>query len=385
MNNLQRRNFLKLAATSALIPATGLPAFAFKNKAADKKTVADFRGDGLNHSPAEYANLLARLTETGSIMPDNYSIGGCVEELEIKFAKLLGKETAVFMPTGTLANHLAIRSLSGNNKRVIVQQESHVYNDTGDGTQVLSNLNLIPVGTNKASFTVEEVDSVVKKSESGRVAAKVGVISIESPVRRKQGEVFEYEQMKQIAAYAKANDIKMHLDGARIFLATPYTGVTVTEYASLFDTIYVSLYKYFNAASGAIVAGPKSIIAPMYQNRGMFGSGLNQAWPFTAVANYYLDGFAERFVKAVAVSEDLIKKLSANTRFEIHRIASGTNIFRLTVKGMEAKTFVENLKSKNVIARAGGPTPNDLMLQVNESLLHSSAAELESIFVKSLS
>ncbi|MBK6382440.1 MAG: hypothetical protein IPF69_03035 [Chitinophagaceae bacterium] len=385
MNNLQRRNFLKLAATSALIPATGLPAFAFKNKAADKKTVADFRGDGLNHSPAEYANLLARLTETGSIMPDNYSIGGCVEELEIKFAKLLGKETAVFMPTGTLANHLAIRSLSGNNKRVIVQQESHVYNDTGDGTQVLSNLNLIPVGTNKASFTVEEVDSVVKKSESGRVAAKVGVISIESPVRRKQGEVFEYEQMKQIAAYAKANDIKMHLDGARIFLATPYTGVTVTEYASLFDTIYVSLYKYFNAASGAILAGPKSIIAPMYQNRRMFGSGLNQAWPFTAVANYYLDGFAERFVKAVAVSEDLIKKLSANSRFEIHRIASGTNIFRLTVKGMEAKTFVENLKSKNVIARAGGPTPNDLMLQVNESLLHSSAAELESIFVKSLS
>ncbi|MBK8301016.1 MAG: hypothetical protein IPP02_04150 [Chitinophagaceae bacterium] len=385
MNNLQRRNFLKLAATSALIPATGLPAFAFKNKAADKKTVADFRGDGLNHSPAEYANLLARLTETGSIMPDNYSIGGCVEELEIKFAKLLGKETAVFMPTGTLANHLAIRSLSGNNKRVIVQQESHVYNDTGDGTQVLSNLNLIPVGTNKASFTVEEVDSVVKKSESGRVAAKVGVISIESPVRRKQGEVFEYEQMKQIAAYAKANDIKMHLDGARIFLATPYTGVTVTEYASLFDTIYVSLYKYFNAASGAILAGPKSIIAPMYQNRRMFGSGLNQAWPFTAVANYYLDGFAERFVKAVAVSEDLIKKLSTNSRFEIHRIASGTNIFRLTVKGMEAKTFVENLKSKNVIARAGGPTPNDLMLQVNESLLHSSAAELESIFVKSLS
>ncbi len=385
MNNLQRRNFLKLAATSALIPATGLPAFAFKNKAADKKTVADFRGDGLNHSPAEYANLLARLTETGSIMPDNYSIGGCVEELEIKFAKLLGKETAVFMPTGTLANHLAIRSLSGNNKRVIVQQESHVYNDTGDGTQVLSNLNLIPVGTNKASFTVEEVDSVVKKSESGRVAAKVGVISIESPVRRKQGEVFEYEQMKQIAAYAKANDIKMHLDGARIFLATPYTGVTVTEYASLFDTIYVSLYKYFNAASGAILAGPKSIIAPMYQNRRMFGSGLNQAWPFTAVANYYLDGFAERFVKAVAVSEDLIKKLSANSRFEIHRIASGTNIFRLTVKGMEAKTFVENLKSKNVIARAGGPTPNDLILQVNESLLHSSAAELESIFVKSLS
>lgn len=268
---------------------------------------------------------------------------------------------------------------------MIVQQESHVYNDTGDSSQVLSNLNLIPLAANKATFTTEEVDVVVKKTESGRVASKVGVISIESPVRRNQGEVFDYEEIKRIASYAKANDIKMHLDGARIFLATPYTGVTVTEYASLFDTVYVSLYKYFNAASGAILAGPKSLIAPMYHTRRMFGGGLHQAWPYAAVANYYLDGFAERFAKAVVVSEELIKKLSANSRFEIHRIASGTNIFRLTVRGMEAKLLSENLKNKNIVARAGGPTPNDLILQVNESLLRTSASELESIFIKSLS
>jgi len=385
MRNLQRRNFLKLAAASALIPATGLPAFAFKNKFADKKTIADFTGDGLNLTTKEYGQLLAQLTEKDTVADDYYSLNGCVEELEIKFAKLLGKETAVFMPTGTLANHLAIRSLAGNNKRAIVQQESHVYNDTGDSTQILSNLNLITLGANKATFTAEDVDAAVKKTESGRVASKVGVISIESPVRRKQGEVFEYEQMKQIATYAKANDIKMHLDGARIFLATPYTGVTVTEYASLFDTVYVSLYKYFNAASGAILAGPKSLIAPLYHTRRMFGGGLHQAWPYAAVANYYTDGFTERFAKAVAVSEELIKKLSANSRFEIHRITSGTNIFRLTVKGMEAKLFAENLKTNRIIARAGGPTPNDLILQVNESLLRSSAAELENIFIKSLS
>ena len=108
-------------------------------------------------------------------------------------------------------------------------------------------------------------------------------------------------------------------------------------------------------------------------------------WPFAAVANYYVDGFAERFAKAVAISEELIQRLKNNSRFEIHRINSGTNIFRLTVKGMEAKLYAENLKSNGVIARAGGPTPNDLILQVNESLLHSTAAELESIFIKSLS
>ncbi len=383
---MKRRHFLQLSSATALTPFLGLPIVsAGVSNTNSAKIAADFTGDGINLTTKEYGQLLAQLTEKDTLIPDNYSIGECVEELEIKFAKLLGKEAAVFMPTGTLANHLAIRSLAGNNKRAIVQHESHVYNDTGDSTQILSNLNLIPLGANKATFTAEEVDAVVKKTESGRVASKVGVISIESPVRRKQGEIFEYEQMKQIATYAKANDIKMHLDGARIFLATPYTGVTVTEYASLFDTVYVSLYKYFNAASGAILAGSKKFIAPMYHTRRMFGGGLHQAWPYAAVANYYLDGFGERFTKAVAISEELIKKLSSNSRFEIHRIASGTNIFRLTVKGMEAKLFAENLRNNRIVARAGGPTSNDLILQVNESLIHSTATELESIFIKSLS
>lgn len=383
---MKRRHFLQLSSATVLTPFLGLPVVASGiNNTNSAKITADFTGDGINLNTKEYGQLLGKLTETGNLIPDNYSIGGCVEELEIKFAKLLGKEAAVFMPTGTLANHLAIRNQAGNSKRVIVQQESHVYNDTGDSTQILSSLNLIPLGANKATFTAEEADAVVKKTESGRVATKVGVISIESPVRRKQGEVFDYEQMKQIATYAKKNDIKMHLDGARIFLSTPYTGVTATEYASLFDTVYVSLYKYFNAASGAILAGPKSIIAPMYHTRRMFGGGLHQAWPYAAVANYYLDGFTERFAKAVAISEELIKKLSADNRFEIHRIPSGTNIFRLRVKGIDAKSFSENLKSSNIIARTGGPTPNDLVLQVNESLLRSTATELESIFIKSLS
>jgi len=383
---LFRRNFLKTAAATALLPVINLSAFGAGKSTDDKKKLADLTSDGLNLTPKEYSELLVKLLENDQTEADFYSLGGHVEKLEIKFAKLLGKEAAVFMPTGTLANHLAIRSLSGLNKRVIVQQESHVYNDTGDSSQVLSNLNLIPLSAGKATFTIDEVDAVVKRTESGRVASKVGVISIESPVRRKVGEVFAYDQMKEISKYAKANEIKMHLDGARIFLASAYSKIPVTDYASLFDTVYVSLYKYFNAACGAILAGPKELIAPMYHTRRMFGSGLHQSWAFAAVADHYADGFSERYAKAVTVSEELIKKLSNNSRFTIQRIPSGTNIFRLTVKDMPAESFVENLKNKGVIARAIGKTaPNDLNLLVNESLLWSSAAELEEAFVKSLS
>jgi threonine aldolase len=294
----------------------------------------------------------------------------------------LGKEAAVFMPTGTLANHLAIRTLSADSNRAIVQHESHVYNDTGDGAQILSNLNLIPLGFNKAGFTLEEVSEVVKRTAGGRVAAKVGVISIESPVRRKTGEVFDFEEMKRISKFAKENEIKMHLDGARIFLAAPYTGVPVLQYASLFDTVYVSLYKYFNAASGAILAGPKSLIAPMFHTRRMFGSGLHQAWPFAAVANYYVDGFEERFAKAVTISKELFQKLKTNSSFEVHENPFGTNIVRLTVKGITAKAFTDKLKTNGVIARAGAG--NDLSLLINESLLRTNASELETIFIDSL-
>lgn len=381
---MQRRKFLKISSTAALLPAVSLTVSANEKGFAEKNDVVNLTGDGLDFSPAAYTQLLQKLTANNKLAADNYILGGCVEDLEKKFASLLGKEAAVFMPTGTLANQLAIRNLAGDNKRVLLQEESHVYNDTGDACQVLSNLNLIPLGAGKATFTLEEVEAAVRKTSTGRVATKVGVIAIESPVRRKSGEVFDFAEMKKICAYAKQYDIKTHLDGARIFLAAPYTGVSVKEYAALFDTVYVSLYKYFNAASGAILAGNKNFIAPLYHQRRMFGSGLHQAWPFAAVANYYADGFEERFAKAVNISEDFISRIKNNSRFQVHRVVPGTNIFRIKINGGSVNTFIESLKANGIITRADGASANNLILLVNESLLNTTAAELETIFIKSL-
>lgn len=383
MNHLKRRNFLKLSSVLSLAPA--LPAQAFRtedNLIDTPSNTVNFVSDGIPLSPLAYTQLLSELTKKDDLKADYYSLNGCVEELENKMAQLLGKEAAVFMPTGTLANHLAIRTLAGVNNRVILQHESHVYNDTGDGTQVLSNLNLIPLGFDKATFTVEEVNEVLKRTAGGRVSSKVGVISIESPVRRKTGEMFDFEQMKQISTLAKTNNIKMHLDGARLFLASAYSGISPATYASLFDTVYVSLYKYFNAASGAILAGPKDLIAPMYHTRRMFGGGLHQVWPFAAVALHFLDGFQDRYSKARSVAEELIRKLDSHNSFEIERIPNGTNIFKMKVKGISPQVFTENLKKKNIVVRPN--ESNGLNMLVNESLLRSDASTLMSAFVSSL-
>src|SRR4051794_2122278 len=104
-----------------------------------------FRSDGLGLPPLAYARLLAEIAQCQGIAPDDYSRGGVVAELETRMAALLGKEAAVFLPTGTLANHLALRLLTGPRRRVLVQRESHLYCDEGDAAQQLSGFNLVPL------------------------------------------------------------------------------------------------------------------------------------------------------------------------------------------------------------------------------------------------
>ena len=105
------------------------------------QSVVNFISDGLGLTPSEYAQVLLECTANGSVRTDSYALGGAVEEVEGKFAQLLGKEQAIFMPTGTLANHMALRELAGAHRKVIVQAESHIYKDIGDSAQTLSGLN----------------------------------------------------------------------------------------------------------------------------------------------------------------------------------------------------------------------------------------------------
>ncbi len=270
---MERRQFLKLggmAATAGLVH----PPFAqdVKDKRPDKfSETINFTTDGLGLNPRKYSSQLSQLAAEAKINADYYSRGGAVEELEQQFARLLGKESAVFMPTGTLANHVAVRKLAGESRRVLVQAESHLYNDSGDGATVMSGLNLIPLAPDQATLTLDEVKRWVERSSSGRVETRIGAISIESPVRRKRHEMFDFEEMNKISAYAREHNIRLHLDGARLFNVPHHSGRKIEEYTTLFDTVYVSLWKCFNAASGAMLAGSKEFTEGLFHVRRMFG------------------------------------------------------------------------------------------------------------------
>src|ERR1700719_407780 len=135
-----------------------------------------FRSDGLALSPAEYARLLVRLAEERGIAPDEFSREGIVAELEERMAALLGKEMALFLPSGTLANHLALRLLATRGRRVLVQRSSHIYSETGDCAQEWSGLTLIPLAPQRATFTRAEVEGEMARFAEARVPTPVGAI-----------------------------------------------------------------------------------------------------------------------------------------------------------------------------------------------------------------
>jgi threonine aldolase len=387
-----RRSFVSLAAGApALAFLTPPPLSGRQAPGAASRTAGPgaespdvfLSGDGLHLTPAQHAERLWGLTRAPGgrqVSADEYGLGGEVAECEAWFAALVGKERALFMPTGTLANHVALRVLANGRSRVIVQDVSHVYNDTGDGCQVLSNLNLVPLAPGKATFTREDVERVLARTASGRVAAQVGAISIESPIRRLRGELFDYAEMQRISALAREKGIGLHLDGARLFMASAFSGISPAGYASLFDTVYISLWKCFNAMNGAVLAGPAKVIDGLFHVRRMFGGALWSAWPFAAVARHYAEGFLDRYARAVRVSEDFARAL--RDPFRVDRIPGGSHLFYLGAAGVDLAKLRERLATGRIHAPEPIVQENQpaLLLGVNESWNRTTGAALAEAF-----
>lgn len=383
MPPLSRRGFVEtLGATAGLgWMVSDARADAIAPVATDR--TVHLSGDGIGLTPRGYAALLDQLCQQGEIAEDAYLLGGHVAGLERRFAELLGKETAVFMPSGTLANQLAVRALAGTKRRVIVPEMSHMYNDTGDACQTLSGLTLIPLAPGKATFTRADIEAVLARTASGRVATDVGAIVIESPIRRLSGEMFDSEEAKRIAAFATDRGIGMHLDGARLFIASAYTGISPAEYAAPFDTVYVSLWKYFNSGIGAVIAGPKRLLDDMYHVRRMFGGNLAVGWPAALVTAHYMEGFVDRLRRAVAVSEAFFTAVSTHPAVRVDRIPKGTNLTRLALMGVDRTVVARRLAERGIVMPSAAG-PGVVTVAVNETWNRTTAADLTRAFETAL-
>ncbi|MBL7703591.1 MAG: hypothetical protein JNM14_15175 [Ferruginibacter sp.] len=389
MTIFNRRNFLRTSGISilpALIPFTKASAIDNYNSLGPSSPIIKFFGDGEMYEPADYINELQKAHAATAIVRDRYGSGGVVEALEKKFVEITGKEKAIFMPSGTMANQLAIAVLSGDNTKVFVQDTSHVYRDEADAAQSVFNKRLMPLAKDETYFTAKQLQEAVENLSNEEVfKSGIGAVSIENPVRRTDGRSVPFEEIQKISAYCRSNNIKMHLDGARIFMASAWTGVSIKEYASYFDTVYISLYKYLGAGAGAILTGPAAVMDKMAHLIKIHGGSMYSNWTNAAMALYKLEGFETRLQNAIKMSAEIFSELNKVPGISIKPLDGGTNIYNMALgKEIDGKKMQQTLNKEFNIRM---PRPNDknhTQLTVNETLLYQNAAFIINAFKKSI-
>jgi threonine aldolase len=349
-------------------PAAPIPASPITDR-----TVA-LVGDAVPITPQGRIQQLAHRLERSPNATDVYLANGAVQQLEAAMATAVGKEDAAFLPTGTLANNLGIRLLAGENRHVLVQEQSHLYRDESDAAQTLSGLNLVPLGYDKPAPTYDEIAAAIDAAENGRFPVKVGAISLESPVRRQDGASIPFAELERISTLARQKNIGMHWDGARSFLLTGTPDFDLRRTATLFDTVYVSLYKYLGAPYGAVLCGKKDLVARARDMRHVYGGMIYQGWQAAVPALDALPGFADRFLQARAHFDTLLNGLQAAGGFTIAPVPNGSNITHVQVSperlhGLEARLAAADIRAH--IAPDGA-----MPLFINESILRRPPQDL---------
>jgi threonine aldolase len=219
--------------------------------------------------------------------PDRYGGGEMLETFEREIAALLGKEDAVFMPSGTMAQQIALRIHSDGRgtRNIAMHPQSHLIVSENGAMQFVHGLQPVPVGDRNALFSVRDLEAI---------GDPLAAVLVELPERNIGGALRPWEQVTDICEWARGRGIALHLDGARLWESQPFYGKSAAELAAPFDTAYVSFYKILNAVAGAALAGPKDVIAQARAWQWRHGGRLVQQYPMILSAREGLKRYLPR-------------------------------------------------------------------------------------------
>lgn len=218
----------------------------------------------------------------GQMESEMYGKGKIIEEFQEKMANFLGKEAAVFFPSGTMAQQIALRIWCDQKgiKRAAYHPLSHLEIHEENGLKELHQIETVLLADKNR---VIEFEDVVGMEE------EVACLLLELPQREIGGQLPDYSTLEDISAYCKEKGIKLHLDGARLFEILPYYEKTASEVCSLFDSVYVSFYKGIGGIAGAILAGESSFAEESKVWKRRHGGDLISLYPYFLSADYYFD------------------------------------------------------------------------------------------------
>ncbi|MEH7332501.1 aminotransferase class I/II-fold pyridoxal phosphate-dependent enzyme [Neobacillus drentensis] len=213
---------------------------------------------------------------------DMYGKGTIIEEFQEKMAEYLGKEKAVFFPSGTMAQQIALRIWCDQKEvnKVAYHPLSHLEIHEEDGLKELHQIE---------SILLADKSRVIEFEDVAGIKEKIACLLLELPQREIGGQLPDYRTLEAISAFCKERGIKLHLDGARLFEITPYYEKSAAEICSLFDSVYVSFYKGIGGIAGAILAGDTDFIEKSKVWKRRHGGDLISLYPYFLSADYYFD------------------------------------------------------------------------------------------------
>jgi len=311
----------------------------------------DLRSDTVTRPTAAMREAMAR-AEVGD---DQFGEDPTANRLQERVAALLGHEAALWLPTGTMANQVAFRTLTRPGDEVIIPRRGHpLWFETG-AAGANSGIQLTELG-DRGRFTADEF-LAARKPRGHMLHPPTTVVSVENTHNWAGGVVIDVATGASIAEAARANDVASYLDGARLWNAAVALGVPVAELARPFDVVSVAFSKGLGAPGGSILAGSTAFIAAAVRYRRMAGGAMRQIGIFAAAAEYALDHHVDRLAEDHASARRLADRLVASDAIELDAAAVETNIVvvGLAATAPDAAVVVAAAREAGVLVIALGP------------------------------
>lgn len=286
---------------------------------------------------------------------DQFGEDPTINELQARMAALLGKEAALWLPSGTMANQVALRALTRPGDDVIVSRETHaVWHETGGGG-ANAGVQFTEIGTG-GRFTAAELVAAVKPRDH-MLYPPTTLVEVENTHNRAGGIVIDQGEAVRICAAARERSITSFLDGARLWNAAIASGKTVAELAAPFDVVSVALSKGLGAPAGTMLAGPRDVMRTCVRHRRMFGGAMRQIGILGAAGLYALDHHVDRLAEDHEHAKLMASGLRTSRRVSLVADPVETNIviFSLAPEAPDAPAVVAAARAKGVLVVAFGP------------------------------
>jgi threonine aldolase len=316
--------------------------------------LVDLRSDTVTKPSSGMRKAMAE-AEVGD---DVYHEDPSVNRLEEMVAALYGKEAALYVASGTMANQLAIRAQTHHGDEIIMERTSHPFNSEAGALAALAGVQVNLIDGKRGLMEVEQIKAVVRTPNVHH--APTALICLENTHNRGGGSVWPLDNIRAIREFANSVEVPMHLDGARLMNACVATGLTPKDYARYFDSCTLCLSKGLGAPVGSLVIGSKDFITRAHRFRKQFGGGMRQAGILAAAGIYALEHNVERLAEDHLNAKRLAKGIAEIDGLDIDVNAVETNIlfFHVRKPGLTVPMLLDRMKAEGVLM--GGTGPNTI-------------------------